>query len=440
MRKFNIKSYYICIIAVFLFLASCSMGIDEPVSSTQIINEDSPSPLPTETIPVYSPTPEIEQYTEITIGSVGDIMCHKLMLMDAQNAAENDWNFTLNGNESYSFDHWFQFIKPYIEYPDLMIGNLETTITLDNSNASGYPFFATPKEILPSLKNAGFDVLLNGNNHILDKEQKGLISTIEALDAENIHHIGAWTSIESKNTPLVIDVKSIKVGIVSATCSVNDQDVHLSEQEKEYMYTYTDDLADIASQINNCKAAGAEIIVVCPHWGYEYDTKPNAIIRNLGEEYIKLGADIILAHHPHVLQPVETLEVTLESGETRQGLVYWSLGNFISNQMNDMEYLSGAIAYVTIKKDNMTGEIDIISSSYVPIWTYIQYYRETNTKVYSILPVGQVLDSPDLISNITPGNISNSLNSAWNLVTGRLGITTAQPLRLVPAANEDTTY
>ncbi|MEX1376904.1 MAG: CapA family protein [Eubacteriales bacterium] len=446
MKKHIKKFIYICIIAVIFSFSACSESknneLSLPTETTQIDSISTPFSVPAETFDSNSPspTPVIDQYTEIVIGSVGDIMCHKLMLMDAQNAAENDWEFTVNGDESYSFDHWFQFVKPYTQYPDLMIGNLETTITLDNSQAAGYPSFATPKEILPSLSAAGFDVLLNGNNHILDKKQEGLISTIQALDEEEIYHTGAWASMESKNTPLVIDVKGIKVGIVSVTCSVNDQEVYLSEQEKEYMYIYTDDLADVADQINNCKNAGAELIVVCPHWGYEYETKPNAIIRKLGEEYIKLGADIILAHHPHVLQTVETLEVETENGETRQGLVYWSLGNFISNQMNELEYLSGTIAYVTVRKDNSTGEISIFSTSYVPIWTYIQYSRETNTKTYSILPVGQVLDNPELISKINPGNITYSLNSAWNLITKRIDVTVSQPLRLVPGGNDDTTY
>ena len=82
----------------------------------------------------------------IILGSTGDIMCHLMQLKDAQHAAEGDYEYTLTGDESYSFDHWFEYIAPSLEYADLMIGNLETTITYDNSVITGYPFFATPKE------------------------------------------------------------------------------------------------------------------------------------------------------------------------------------------------------------------------------------------------------------------------------------------------------
>jgi len=432
-KHFNL----ILITALFVLLSSCnSNDVHEPITinieNTTTITPQITSFITATPISTIEPTSTIEPYTTIVLGSVGDIMCHKMQLIDAQNTIEMDNNFTRNGDEQYSFNHWFEYIKPSLEYADLMIGNLETTIAVDNSLVSGYPFFATPKEILPDLKEAGFDMLINGNNHMLDKKQAGLISTVSALNDANINYTGVWTSIESKNTPLIIDVKGIKVGIISATCSVNDQDRLLTEEENSYMYLSTNNLDEISMQIKNCKSAGADIIIMCPHWGSEGAVAPNSGIIDLAEEYIKLGVDIIFAHHPHVLQPVDRLQVTLENGEVKEGIVFYSLGNFISNQMKDFEKLTGAIGYVEITKDNASGKFTFSTISYLPTLTYISYNRETNTKSYTVLPAGHVLDNPEKFEAIDPIKLKVPLENAYYIATSRLGNNIAIPLRCVP--------
>ena len=443
MRQTNIiTNQFVYIFIVFvvvlfcIFLCSCfqesaALSSDNATTEPSVtINE---TPISTPIILSAESTPSPEPYTTIILGSTGDIMCHLMQLKDAQHAADGDYEYTLDGDESYAFDHWFKFISPSLEYADLMIGNLETTIASDNSLLTGYPFFATPKDLLPSLQAAGFDVLVSGNNHILDKEQLGLISTVNALDEYGIYHTGAWASAESKNVPLVIDVKGVKIGIISATCSLNDQDRLLSQDEKSYMYTMTDDLNEISRLIALSKSYGADVIVVCPHWGYENSTMPDAQSIALAQEYIKSGADIVFAHHPHVLQPVDMVTVTLDDGTQREGIVFWSLGNFISNQMSDLEMLTGAIAYVGVTKNNSTGAISLDYASYVPIWTYISYDRKTDTKSYCVLPVGEVLDYPENIDLFDAYALNDALNAAWELAVKRLGNDTAQPLRSVPA-------
>lgn len=422
----------IFIIVIFIFIlvvASCNnqTSLQNQSISDNISNPTEPITQATPTV-TAAPTPTQEPYTSIIIGGSGDIIFHTSQLKDAQNRAEEDDEFTTNGDEAYSFYHWFDYIKPALQYPDLMIGNLETTIANENIEVSGFPRFATPKEILPTLKDVGFDVLTSGNNHILDKEQAGLISTVDALEEAQIYHTGAWTSLESKNTPLVIDVKGILVGVVSATISVNNQEYLLSDEENEYMYLSTN-VEDVGVQINNCKKAGAEVIVVCVHWGLEGWPAPNSMMISHVKEYIKFGADIVFANHPHVLQPVDRIQVTLDSGETREGIAFWSLGNFISNQSGD-EQQTSVVAYVTMQKNNLTGEITIASASYLPIWIHIDYNLP---KTYSIIPAGQALDFPESIASLAaPSGLPYRLRDAWLIATTRLGSDDATPLRYVP--------
>lgn len=435
----NRKNIYVLLVSI-LFLCSVIASCTSASTHSEINNtfitvtpEEqityTPHLTPDATI---APTPTIGPYTSIIIGSTGDIMIHEMMLKDAQHMAEGEYTYTTNGDEHYSFDHWFRYIAESIEYADLMIGNFETTIAIDNSTVAGYPYFATPAEIIHALDRAGFDVLLNGNNHILDKGQEGLIATITALDEAQLHHTGAWKSLQEKNTPLVLDVQGIKIGIISATCSLNDMDSLLSEEEQQYMYLRTNDINDISQQIANCKNFGAEVIVMCPHWGYEYKELPNGAVIDLAREYIKLGVDIIFAHHPHVLQPVDNIEVVLDDGSTREGTVFYSLGNFISNQMGNLEQLASAIAYISITRDNSTGQITIDSTNYLPIWCYIEYDGKTNSKTYCVLPAGETLDNSQSFSDIDVSSITYPLKDAWILATNRLGYDSAEPLRSVP--------
>lgn len=436
-RKYSLILYSVLFLCVSF--SSCTLNASDEYAinsaaeytpTAQVTPE--PTVAPTEDIEL-APTETIEEYTTITIGSTGDIMAHEMMLRDAQYMAEGDRVFTTDGDESYYFDHWFRHISSSLEYADLMIGNFESTIAIDNSLVAGHPFFATPKEILPSLKAAGFDVLVNGNNHILDNTQKGLIATVDALDEADFYHTGAWKSLEDKNTPLVIDVQGIKVGIISLTSYLNQQEVYLSEAEQEYMYLKAENLSEVSQHIANCKNNGAEVIVICAHWGYQYTETPTSFVTKWAEEYTKLGADIIFGHHPHVLHPFEEIEVTLADETTRQSIVFYSLGNFISNQMGDLDQLTGAIAYADITKNNITGEITIDSASFLPTWCFIDYDNESNSKTYCVLPAGAALDSPSTFEDIETSQIKSSLEDAWKFAIDRLGYTGAEPLRSVSA-------
>lgn len=98
--------------------------------------------------------------------------------------------------------------------------------------------FNFPDEIVPAIKDAGIDVLVNGNNHIMDKKMDGIQRTIQILDDAGIYHTGAWTSAESRAIPLIVDVKGIKVGIISATYSLNGFAQHIDRSVSNSPYIY----------------------------------------------------------------------------------------------------------------------------------------------------------------------------------------------------------
>ncbi|MCK5128567.1 MAG: CapA family protein [Clostridiales bacterium] len=392
------------------------------VATQTVAPTATPTPIITPTAsPV--PTPTIEPYTDIVIGGTGDIMCHIQQVEDASLAADG---------EGYSFYHWFEFIKPALEYPDLMIANLEGPIAGEEQEYNGYPMFNFPDEIIPAVKDAGIDVLLNGNNHIMDKKIPGIQRTIQMLDDADIAHTGAWESAEARAKPLVIDVKGIKVGVISATYSLNGFAKHIDPDVLEYLVCFIDE-EQVKKQIDLCKEFGAEVIVVSPHMGDEFEVHTRRGIRAYGEAYIKMGADIVFGHHPHVLREVVNMEVTLDDGSTRSGIIFWSLGNFVAS-MYGVQKEAGLIAYVGIRRDNHTGDISITTVEYLPTWNY-RHGRDGYA--YHILPVGTCIDFPEYYEKTNPDQGAvYRLDAVWRSTTELLGDEVATPLRYVPEAKE----
>lgn len=429
----------IIVVCILLLLIILAFGL--PVFKQLITKDESTAlllspeimpastPLPTaetiistpQIIPTVEPTPTIEAYTDIIIGATGDIICHIQQINGAKTAGKGD---------GYSFYEWFDYIKPALQYPDLMIANLEGPIAGEDEEYNGYPMFNFPDEIIPAIKDAGIDVLLNGNNHIMDQKIQGIENTIDMLDAAGVSHTGAWKSLESRQIPLVIDVEGIKVGIISATYSLNGFEQHLSPQELKYLVCYID-TKQIEAQINLCREYGAEFIIVSPHMGDEFVKHPRRGIRAYAEEYIRLGADIVFGHHPHVLQQVDSIEVEAEDGTTKNGIIFYSLGNFISS-MYGVSKEAGCIAYVEIRRNNATREITIKNVEYLPTWTY---RHGKNNEVFNILPVGTSLDYPEKLKplEISKGAVYR-LRAVWDATIETLDNKVATPLRYIPKA------
>ncbi len=389
-----------------------------------------PTPEPTAT---PEPVPE---YTNIVIGFAGDIIAHEMIL-------ENSIHWD-NGTKSYDFNPIFKYITPALEYADFMIANLESPIAGKEAGYSAYPSltFNFPDEIAEAIKNSGIDLVLSANNHACDKNPEGLYRTIDILDSVGIMHTGAWRNEEERAVPTVVDINGIKVGIVSATFSLNGREAYISEEILSYMTCFID-TEQVKEQIDLCRKYGAEIVIVSPHMGDEYAQYTREGIRAYAREYIAMGADLVVAHHPHVLQSSELIEVELEDGTTKSGVVFWSIGNFMHNQVTlykdfDREVReTGIILYVNIQKNNYTGEVTIESLEYLPVWMLRR--TDFNPRLYAILPAGNEIDFLSAPYDALPLSSSNfnSLERAWNLALSQVGTDYATPLSTLPVREDE---
>ncbi|HHY82657.1 MAG TPA: CapA family protein [Clostridiales bacterium] len=405
MKKQN-RILSILIICVFVaFLTSCFFNllpwnddVDSP-SETEPVNGEDPS----QTIePTPEPSPTLRGRTTLRIKAVGDIMMHMPQVRAGKKS-----------DGTYDFSHFFEDIKPFLENGDIVMGNLETTISNDEKGYGGYPMFRTPEALLQALKNAGFNVLTTANNHTLDGKEFGAVNTLDKLDEYGLLHTGSARSQEERDRVLIVEKNDIKAGILAYTYGTNGMEVTIPKDKLPYMVNYID--RDMMRQdVNRAREAGAEIIIVCIHWGDEYVRKPNDFQKETADYLISLGVDIILGSHAHVLQPMERRKVTLDDGTEKEIFLIYSLGNFISNQ-RDRYTDSGVIIDLEIIKDYDKGTIELGGISYTPTWVY--RFDKNGKPDYRILPVKQFMNDEDSLK----GADLERIRAVWNETTSHLG-------------------
>ncbi|HAE91763.1 MAG TPA: capsule biosynthesis protein CapA [Tissierella sp.] len=320
-----------------------------------------------ETIEVFR-EPKI---SSINILAVGDIMFHSPQYKAAFNKE----------TKSYDFTPTFRHIKKYVEEADLALGNFETVTAGAEVGFSGFPRFNTPKESLLALKEAGFDILTTANNHCLDQGKKGIIKTIDNINEYGMKNIGTYK--EPNDNILIEEIKDIKIALLSYTYGLNGLDNALTKEELSYMINRIDE-EKIKSDIDRSKSLGADLVVVCIHWGNEYQREPSTYQVELGRNMVEWGANIILGSHPHVIQRTEII-----NKDGKDNFIIYSMGNFLSNQRKentDNPYTEdGIMVNLNIEKDFITGETIIKNRDYIPTWVY--RYRENGKLFYEILPI-----------------------------------------------------
>ena len=365
-------------------------------------------PEPT-VVPTTKPEPTVAPQPEtITarIATVGDLMCHLKNLKAGYDRQTG----------TFDFARFFDLVEPYITIADYAVGNLETTLAEGDSleDFSGFPLFKTPDEFAEALANAGFDLLTTANNHMLDNGFTGLSRTLDVLDELGVDHTGSARTKEEAQTPLIVNINDIQFGFLAYTYKINIS--RTPANMKAYclnLYNLSKVKADIAA----AREAGAEVVLVSLHWGpQENNTKPSVAFKNAVKELLESGADGILGHHPHVLQPMEWITVTRDSGETVTCPVLYSQGNFHCNSAHEGNAES-AITYLTFEKDASTGKVSCTKMVALPVYIY---RIRTEPRDFILVPIGLALDDEEYYKEIGL-DIRKTLERGWEHITTSLG-------------------
>lgn len=283
---------------------------------------------------------------QATLLFVGDAMQHQAQLDRARE---------LGGGDSWDYTGYFTLLEPEIKGADYAIVNLETPLGGGKGGYTGFPCFSAPDEFAVALKDAGFDLFLTANNHTLDRGDYGLRRTLSALDSLKVDHIGTYRdkAEREKLVPFVREVNGIRIGFLNYSYGTNGiaarDGAEVSLIDKETM----------AREMKKAREAGAELLVVMPHWGVEYVLNENEQQRDLARYLIDQGADLIIGSHPHVVQP---MRVVRSDRYDKDVLVVYSLGNFVSN-MKTGDTRGGAMVTVVVERDAQ-GDAHFSSAAY----------------------------------------------------------------------------
>lgn len=341
--------------------------------------------------------PMIEKPIDLKISCVGDIMVHRPQL-EAQYNQQTD---------SYDFANNFEYVKEYIESADIALCNVETTFR--GEPYSGYPLFSAPETLANALKNSGFDVAITANNHMMDTGFFGMQRTLDVLRAEGLATTGSQKEGEARYA--LQKIKGVTFAIMAYTYetpSYNGQttingnvlDAKADPLINHFNYDTLDaDLQQLSDDIQQARSEGAEIVICYFHWGEEYQRSPNDWQQSIARRAAEMGADIIFASHPHVLQGMELIEM---QSTGKKIPVFYSMGNFISNQREetlDNRYTEqGIIATVNLSYMKSTGQILTISQEVMPTW--VDKYEAGGKPVYTIVPLDGSLESnPSLLTS-----------------------------------------
>lgn len=347
--------------------------------------EASPTPTPSR---APTPTPSAQQ---AVIQMMGDILLHDT---SRESGKQTDG--------SYDFSSYFDIIKDQLT-GDLVIANLESPVdaNLDGTGYSGYPAFNVPREIVPAIKNAGIDLVTTCNNHAFDRGWQGVVNTRITLQNMGLDFVGTYETQAQYDTPKILDVNGIKVGIIAYSDSSNGLLSTIPSEHRGYAMrlfnsSNLDDLPRLLADVEAAKAAGAEFIIFYMHWGAEYQYQPTAGMRSYAQALIENGVDVLMGDHPHCVQPITKKTIQYE-GRDKEVLVVYSLGNFFADQIRlslenqtDDRIRQAMIVDFTIEKDSATGIVSIIDAGYTP--TFI--HRDTLVSgatpryAYKVLPAG----------------------------------------------------
>lgn len=272
-----------------------SPGLTNRNESQLIVPQGEPiaTPVPTEAptpIPTPEPTPEHEIVT-ITISAAGDC--------SLGNHHKQDYGSSFNQtyDQEGGAEYFLRNVKDIFAADDMTLVNLEGVLTTSEALAAGrtYNIKGDPSYV-KILTEGSVEAVSMANNHRLDYGTEGTEDTVRALEEENILYA------YDKNVA-IYETKGIRIGYVSVN-------------EVSWGYE-TESL--VVEGIEKLKAEDVDLILVACHWGVERDNYPEAYQLQLGKKCIDLGADLVIGHHPHVLQGIE---------EYQGKLIIHSLGNF----------------------------------------------------------------------------------------------------------------
>lgn len=298
----------------------------------------------------------------LTVGAVGDVLLHGPL-------------------QKQGFDEGFESLwsdlTPWIQGADIFYANFEgpsapgitkngkTIKNPDYFNGvvyTGYPLFNYPNRVINALKESGVDILSVANNHALDRGSKGVLLTREACEINEMPCPGTRSN-SNENFYSITHQKNWSIAWIACTFSTNG----ISDKDDLVLDCFS---SGRVSQLISELKDQVDAVIITPHWGDEYQLKPNKQQMSFAKQWLEEGALAIIGTHPHVPQPWE--KYTTKGGEEK--FILYSSGNFVSNQSSTAKQ-TGLMLFLGLSRNQ--GRAWVNGVRYLPLYM--------NRKPYSVV-------------------------------------------------------
>lgn len=291
--------------------------------------------------------------SKITIGAVGDVLLHSPLQKQGFR---------------HGFDSLWSEVEPWMKDADLFYANLEGPAAAgvapggrrgqdpgnyDGHVYSGYPMFNYHPSVISDLKKSGVDLLSTANNHSLDRNSNGVIDTLAACEKNQMPCFGTVANSD-ENFYTITKQKNWTIAWIACTFSTNG----IPDKNGLVLDCFSSGrVSQLISQLKN----QADAVIVTPHWGDEYQLKPNKQQVSFARKWLEEGALAVIGTHPHVPQPWE--KYTTSNGEEK--FILYSSGNFVSNQSSTAKQ-TGLMLFLGLSRSQ--GRAWVNGVRYLPLY------------------------------------------------------------------------
>ncbi len=342
MKKISI----ILVLCIFLpILGGCGYGVS--TTTDYIIDTQASFDLPESIVDTVSeeevfPTPPEPKESKVTFLAVGDNIIYNGQIREAKTNAED------MPDVEHDFSPMYSNVADMIASYDLAFVNQETPMAGEQFGYGHYPNFNSPQALGDDLIELGFDIFNIATNHMLDRGEEGLAGTMSYFNDKDIMMVGGYEDEEDFYNVRIVEKNGIKIAVVGLTYGVNGKN-HSANTYIPYIYEKDLTRYNGADPVDSDRLVRwidkaeqvADVVIVSMHWGAEYNQKPTAEQKRLAGVIADAGADIILGHHTHCIQPIEWIE----GKDGNKTLCFYSLGNFTSETDETVSLVGGLATF-----------------------------------------------------------------------------------------------
>lgn len=348
MKKLSI----VLILVALLLICGCSESGHSPLAAPKSLMSDTIHSSLELTLEEPLP-PDVT----LSFAGCGDNIMYYGNYRDAKSIA-------IAGGRTYNFAPIYENIRPIIENADISFINQETPTAGEEFGYNSYPRFNAPQDLAYDIVEAGFDIVNLATNHMLDAGSEGLKNTIEFWRDLPVMTVGGYLDRADYENIRIYEKDEISIAFLSFTYGTNGLSLRSGY---DIVIPYIDE-EELQIQIEAAKER-ADLVFVSMHWGSEYKFTPNTQQKSLASLMARLGVDVIIGHHPHVLQPIEWIDSG--NGDGHRTLCVYSLGNLAAEQEHDYNLVGGIITFDIVRKK---GKISIENPILVPT---VYYYNRS---------------------------------------------------------------